>query len=135
MASDGTVLVPTDAELAAAANASDPSTAWLGCIVAEGALIDGSVVAVASGVATAEECCRACRANSTCNVWNYCAQPGGCRCAVQPGRAGWAQLWDVRMLRSPTPHGLAALFKLSSHAPLACAATTAARPLAALQST
>ena len=79
MESDGTVLLPTDAELAAAANASDPDTAWLGCIIAEGALIDGSVVAVASGVATAEECCRACRANSTCNVWNYCAQPGGCR--------------------------------------------------------
>lgn len=85
MASDGVVLEPSQADLAAAANASDPSTAWLGCIVAEGALMDGSVVAVADGVATAEDCCRACRANSKCNVWNHCSQQGGCRWVARPG--------------------------------------------------
>ena len=79
MASDGIVLEPSEADLAAAAMASDPSTAWLGCIVAEGALMDGSVVAVVDGVATAEDCCRACRADSKCNVWNFCSQQGGCR--------------------------------------------------------
>ena len=97
---DGTVLLPSEAELAAGANASDPSTAWLGCIVAEGALMDGTVVAVASNVATAEECCRACRANATCNVWNYCARAGGCRCGAAPcaweeGIRGAAARWHV----------------------------------------
>ncbi|KAI7843034.1 hypothetical protein COHA_003366 [Chlorella ohadii] len=82
MAADGVVLEPSEADLAAAANASDPSTAWLGCIMAEGALMDGSVVAVADGVATAEDCCRACRANSKCNVWNHCSQQGGCSFAA-----------------------------------------------------
>jgi hypothetical protein len=78
MATDGVVLEPTAAELAAAANASDPSTAWLGCIVAEGTLMGGTVLAVESGVTTAEGCCRTCRANSMCNVWNFCSRPGGC---------------------------------------------------------
>lgn len=68
MASDGTVVVPDQAELEAAAAGPSPSTAWLGCILADGALMDGDVVAVLDGQPTAEACCRACRANQRCNV-------------------------------------------------------------------
>lgn len=75
------------------------STAWLGCIVAPGSLMAGARVELLSDVASAEECCRACREwpDSACNVWNACLQPGGCRCACagQPGPAfaggGYAQ--------------------------------------------
>lgn len=52
------------------------STLWLGCIVADNALMSGTVLRVLGDVATAEACCRACRAASPeCNVWNWC-QPG-----------------------------------------------------------
>lgn len=59
------------------------STEWLGCIVAANALMEGTPVAVLDGIASAEQCCRACREwpDGACNVYNYCAgsQPGGCR--------------------------------------------------------
>lgn len=78
------VLLPAN-ELAAAVDevTADPrnSTAWLGCVVALGALLSGDVAEVLDGVESAEACCRACRAVGLqqCNVFNYCSGPAGCR--------------------------------------------------------
>lgn len=60
------------------------STVWLGCIVAQNAVMQGSVVAVLDGMETAEQCCRACREwpDSECNVFNFCSETSGCRCGV-----------------------------------------------------
>lgn len=54
----------------------------MGCIYAEGALLDGNVVETLDGVESAEACCRACRAldSSVCGMWNYCGKADGCRC-------------------------------------------------------
>lgn len=59
---------------------ADNSTEWLGCMVGDvPALVDGTIVTTVSGLASAEACCRACRADVRCNVWNYCPGPEGCR--------------------------------------------------------
>lgn len=88
------MIVPSDADLlaqAAEAGSSDPanSTTWLGCIIANQTLMDGTVVDVVDGVEGAEECCRLCRETSggACNAWNFCAGPITCRwppCSAAP---------------------------------------------------
>lgn len=87
---DGQVILPSDAELeaaaaeAAAANRSlGNDTSWRGCFVGRHAIMDGEVAGVLPGVQTAEECARRCRAlerNDTpaCNVFNFCNTTGGC---------------------------------------------------------
>lgn len=90
MATDGTVIEPTPAELEAAAegNATRP---WLGCIVAQ-AVMSGRIVEMLDGVASAEDCCRRTRANEKANLYNYCPanRTEACRCvrlwARCPGR-------------------------------------------------
>ena len=58
-------------------------TRRFGCFYAEGALLDGDVVSMLDGVESPGACCRACRelGSDTCGVWNYCANPDGCRWA------------------------------------------------------
>lgn len=85
-ADEAAVTLPSPAELQAAADSIGDewanSTAWLGCIVADGALMAGDAVAELHGLATAEECCRACRGmGGQCNAWTFCARAEGCRCA------------------------------------------------------
>jgi hypothetical protein len=82
------VELPPEEELQAAVDESMAvgpfnSTAWLGCFYAEGALLDGDVVGVLDDVESPEACCRACRqlGSAQCSVWNYCANPDGCRYA------------------------------------------------------
>ncbi|KAL4431038.1 hypothetical protein ABPG75_006294 [Micractinium tetrahymenae] len=87
---DGQVILPSGAELEAAAAAAAAAnrslgndTSWRGCFVGRHAIMDGDVVGVLPGVQTAEECCRQCRAlerNNTpaCNVVNYCNATAGC---------------------------------------------------------
>jgi hypothetical protein len=78
---------------------------WLGCMTADGALMDGKVVALRDGVASPEDCCRLCRGledagGGVCNVWNYCSREGGCRW----GGVGWlvAARWAAGQLTVPT---------------------------------
>lgn len=95
---EGAVLLPSADDLAAASSSeasnrsaiSNATAPWLGCIVAPGALLGGDVVGVLNGVATPEQCCHACRADSQpCNVWNHCGLVDGCRW----GRVdAWAEL-------------------------------------------
>ena len=85
MASEARVDVPPPAELAAA-NYSTAGQPWLGCILADAALMGGEVVGLLEGAASADACCRACRQRAGCNTWNHCGLPGGCRCV---GPAGW----------------------------------------------
>ena len=78
------ILPPADELATAAVEATlDPrnSTAWLGCVVATGALLAGTVAEVLDAVESAEECCRACRdlGLQQCNVFNWCGHPEGCR--------------------------------------------------------
>lgn len=55
------------------------STEWLGCLVgAIPTLVGGAIVRTLSGLASAEACCRACRTDARCNVWNFCSRPEGC---------------------------------------------------------
>ncbi|PSC73227.1 serine threonine-kinase [Micractinium conductrix] len=78
MASDNaTVVLPPVEQLPADATEIS-NTTWLGCIITPNALMAGDVVEVVSGVATAEECCKRCRGDMRCNLFNYCKQPGGC---------------------------------------------------------
>lgn len=88
-AADGSVIPPTAAEAAAAAASPAPDTAWLGCIVAGHAIMAGNVAGVVDGVPSALACCRACRARgaAACNVWNYCAEPGGCAYTTPSNRS------------------------------------------------
>lgn len=84
MATDGTIIEPTPAELAAAANASRP---WLGCIVARNVIMSGQLVAVLDGLARVEDCCRRARADERANLYNYCPsnRTEACRCAAGRG--------------------------------------------------
>ncbi len=81
MNSEGTVVVPPTEEQAG--DGAQPSaTAWQGCIVVRDAVADGKVVTTMDGVASAEDCCRACKAanDTVCNAWNWCPvnQTQGC---------------------------------------------------------
>ena len=92
---EATIVLPSAAAAAAAAPAPAPgaaqalisnSTAWLGCIIAPGALMAGQPVELLSDVASAEECCRACRERAdVANVFNYCGDASGCRCVCHDG--------------------------------------------------
>lgn len=91
-----TVILPDDipASLASVNGAElANSTVWLGCIVAQNAVMQGSLVVVLDGMDTAEQCCRACREwpDGECNVFNYCSEPSGCRCGV--GGVRWLSVW------------------------------------------
>lgn len=94
------MLLPSEPELAAAANASasaaSAAAAWLGCLLGKGTIMAGRVLQVLSGVASAEACCRRCRQQYStaggCTVWNYCGTQGGCRCA-------WGHLQDSLWVR------------------------------------
>ena len=107
--SETTVVAPDEAELEAAYSAGadlSNSTAWLGCIVAERALMGGDVLEVLDGVGSAEACCRECRArdDDSCNVFNYCAQPQGCRCVcLGAWGAGDGNVWAGGLLQLPQP--------------------------------
>ena len=82
--SEGEVRLAPDAELAAGgAGLANSSSCFLGRNV----VMAGEVVALIEGVASAEACCQECRLLQTsgvasCNVWNYCNAPGGCRCVL-----------------------------------------------------
>lgn len=69
MSTDGTVMVPPAAELPPAGVPADSNTSWLGCIVADHVLMAGAVVATLDGLPSAEECCRACRNDTGCNLF------------------------------------------------------------------
>ncbi|PRW59527.1 Serine threonine- kinase CTR1 [Chlorella sorokiniana] len=78
-----TVLLPDDASASlASVNGAElaNSSVWLGCIVAQNALMEGSVVAVLDSTESAEQCCRACREwpDGECNVFNFCSEAAGC---------------------------------------------------------
>lgn len=71
---EGTVVLPTDAELAAADASLSNATTWKGCIWGNNVVYEGQVLSVLEGFESAEACCRACKADasSLCNVWNWC---------------------------------------------------------------
>jgi hypothetical protein len=87
-ASEGTVIPPTAAEAEAAAASPDPDSAWLGCIIAPHTIMAGTLVQVIENVPSSQACCRQCRAKgtATANVWNYCAETGGCLYTLSDGR-------------------------------------------------
>lgn len=75
MNSEGTVVVPStqDGEAAGGGGGAQPNaTDWQGCILVEDAVADGKVAATLDGVPSTEDCCRACKVESSCNVWNWC---------------------------------------------------------------
>lgn len=76
-------MVTPPAGQADASNGTQPNaTAWQGCIFVRDAVMSGHLVNTLDGVASAEDCCRACRAanDTVCNVWNWCpaGQAQGC---------------------------------------------------------
>ena len=76
MATDGEVVLPPADEMPA--NSTITPTTYVGCIVAQNVYLPGSVVGILDGLPSAEACCKRCRANTTANTWQYCAQPEGC---------------------------------------------------------
>ena len=95
---DATVLVAEGAE-AWADTATAPvlstngSSAYLGCIVADGVVMGGAEVATLASLPTAEDCCRACHVEEGCNAWTWCSANAnaGCRHAAGGGAAGAGQ--------------------------------------------
>ncbi|KAL4445436.1 hypothetical protein ABPG77_011261 [Micractinium sp. CCAP 211/92] len=81
-AEEGRILPPSP-EAAAEAEAAAPGhnftedRNWLGCIVADHALMAGAVVGVLDGVPSAEACCQLSRARADSNVWNWCPTGSG----------------------------------------------------------
>jgi len=78
------MLLPDDASANLAPSSSaelSNSSVWLGCIVAQAAVMEGSLVAVLDGIENAEQCCRRCREwpDGECNVFNFCPATEGCR--------------------------------------------------------
>ena len=109
LAQDSSYLHVGDAEVVGLPDASSQEddaagngTDWLGCIVAPQALMAGVVLEVLDGVATVEECCRACRTLYACNVWNLCQELGGCRCAA--GVRCALVRWLAHPHHLPSPH-------------------------------
>ncbi|PRW45625.1 hypothetical protein C2E21_6054 [Chlorella sorokiniana] len=80
MAPDGVVLLPAEVEpgSGAAADGSTGNQTYYGCIVANNVLLSGVPVTVLDGAATAEACCRMCRSNTQCQLFQYCDLPAGC---------------------------------------------------------
>lgn len=88
-AAAGRVWLPASDEQAALDASPSTPGVWKGCVIGEHALMDGQVLAVLGGVGSPEGCCRACfsdslrgAGNRTCNVFNHCADDGGCRCSL-----------------------------------------------------
>ncbi|KAL4421641.1 hypothetical protein ABPG75_010932 [Micractinium tetrahymenae] len=85
--SEGTVVVPPADSQAGGGNGTQAvGPPYQGCILVKDAVADGEVAATLDGVASAEDCCRACRArnDTVCNVWNWCPadQGGGCTAGI-----------------------------------------------------
>lgn len=78
MAPDGLVLLPEEGAPSGGAAAGSANQTYYGCIVADNVLLSGSPVTVLDGAATAEACCRMCRNNSQCQIFQYCDRPAGC---------------------------------------------------------
>lgn len=62
----------------AAADGGSANQTYYGCIVANNVLLSGNPVAVLDGAASPEACCRMCRSNSQCHLFQYCDCPAGC---------------------------------------------------------
>ena len=86
MAVDGTVVLPPPGNTSAG-NATAPGGAgggnatqleYLGCIIANNTLLSGTPLETRGGVDSAEACCRACRADARCQLFQFCDQPQGC---------------------------------------------------------
>ncbi|KAI7842434.1 hypothetical protein COHA_004073 [Chlorella ohadii] len=80
MAPDGTVLLAAEDATSgsAAADGGSANQTYYGCIVANNVLLSGNPVAVLDGAASPEACCRMCRSNSQCHLFQYCDRPAGC---------------------------------------------------------
>lgn len=89
---EGSVLLPSDAEVQAAGAAgpgnssSSGKRAWLGCYTGQAVMDLGVVAGVVEGQGSTEACCRRCREHQTaansstpCNAFNWCGDPQGCR--------------------------------------------------------
>lgn len=86
---DGTVVVPPPEELPPAGVPTDSDATLLGCIIAEHVLMAGSEVATLDGLESAEDCCRACRNATRCNLYK-CGRGACGRChpaCVRPHHA------------------------------------------------
>lgn len=49
------------------------------CYMFQNSNLKGTDVATRSGVATGNDCCQLCKADSRCNVFVYCGVTAGCR--------------------------------------------------------
>jgi hypothetical protein len=80
MAPDGSVLLPAEGEpgSGSAVDGSTGNQTYYGCIVADNVLLSGVLVTVLDGATTAEACCRMCRSNAQCQLFQYCDLPAGC---------------------------------------------------------
>jgi hypothetical protein len=86
--SEGNYTRPSAEELAAATAGTNASVGtdgsshgrpYLGCFSGPGLLMAGTVVGMVDGMEDAGACCHACRNDTTCNVWNFCPDPAGCK--------------------------------------------------------
>lgn len=128
LASDGEVLEAPAAQLPPAGLPTGSNTTWLGCIVADNALMAGSIVDTLDGLPSAEDCCRACRNNTGCNLYK-CA--GAC-CHVVPA---WSTPCSAPLCSAPPQESSAwrgpAQWKdaMPCHAVLCCAVLWSAASL------
>jgi hypothetical protein len=92
-ADEGEVVLPTGAELAAANESPPGSRIWKGTILAPNTVVRGCSITTLDGMATPEDCARACQrwqwenpaanTSSRCNTFNHCGLEEGCRWAGQ----------------------------------------------------
>ena len=101
-ADEGEVVLPTGAELEAANESLPGSRIWKGTILAPNTVVRGCSITTLDGMATPEDCARACQrwqwenpeanTSSRCNTFNHCGLEEGCRWAGgQAGARGGGQ--------------------------------------------
>lgn len=115
---EGTVLLPTADEIAAmggeAGMQDSAARPWRGCVWGVHALMEGEVVQVIDGVASAEACCRLCHAHEKQAAGGALeAGPGGCN---GEGCVALAAGWERRLCCCPARRRSRA-YTHSLHAP------------------